>query len=184
MVIGVARLRPVVSTRSGRVGKLAAGLSPAGRVAIMKLGLRVAGTAIGWLAFGLAVPPALSQDADPYAASFDPEQPIRIEGQVKDVQWTNPRAWLVVISAQADWSGPAEFSVMLPAVAVLERCGWTRERLRAGDTVVIDGHRSRDGMLRAVARRVVAADGETLLDLDTQPLQYSRSGAELIQGAR
>ena len=140
---------------------------------------RTARSVSAWLALGLALVPAFAQDADPYAAGFDPELPIRIEGQVKDVQWNNPRAWLIVIGQEPDSAEPTEFAVMLPSIAVLERRGWMRETLSAGDSVAVDGHRARDGKSYALARRVVTADGTTLLDLEAQPLYYLRSGGDL-----
>lgn len=132
-----------------------------------------------WLALGLAIVPAFAQDPDPYAAGFDPNQPIRVSGRVRDVQWNNPRAWLIVITESANSAEPTEFAVMLPSPNMLERRGWLRETLGPGDSVTIDGTLATDGKPFAMARRVVAADGAILLDLDAQPILYFRSGADV-----
>jgi Family of unknown function (DUF6152) len=133
---------------------------------------------------GLLLACAGAQEPDPYGADFDPGQPVRLTGQVIELQMTNPRAWIIVSVNAGSAVEPDAYAVMLPSIASLMRRGWTRDSFVAGDSITIEGDLAADGALRARARRVINDEGATLLDLDAQPMVYAADGARLASGLR
>lgn len=79
-----------------------------------------------------------------FAVFFDDSRQVKIKGTVKSFRFTNPHATIVLDAAEA--GGPLrEWRVETNAPVVLQRRGWNRTSLKAGDTVTIEGWPSRDG---------------------------------------
>lgn len=79
-----------------------------------------------------------------FAVFFDDSRQITIKGTVKSFRFTNPHATVVLDAAEA--GAPArEWRVETNAPVVLQRRGWTRTSLKAGDVVTIEGWPARDG---------------------------------------
>src|SRR2546427_3677296 len=111
-----------------------------------KLAVIVAG--VGALLL-LAVVPAWSHHA--FAAEFDANQPVKFRGVVTRMEWTNPHVWIHVDVKQPD--GTVEkWSVEAGTPNVLFRRGFTKDALKAGTEIVVDGYRSKDGTRRAKGR--------------------------------
>lgn len=95
---------------------------------------------------------------------YDADRQLRIEGVVTSVDWINPRA-LVFVSARDAAGTTTSWSVDVGNPLDLERSGWTRHTLRAGDRVRIDAVPARGVSRRAQARAVVhIATGKRLFD--------------------
>ena len=96
-----------------------------------------------------------------FAAEFDANKPVRFEGTVTKMQWTNPHVWLYVDVKKPD--GKVEnwaFEAGTPNV--LFRRGFTKNALPPGTKVVVDGYQSKDGSHRANGRDITLADGRKL----------------------
>ena len=93
---------------------------------------------------------------------FDPSKPVTLKGQVTKIDWTNPHARIYVDVAQANGT-IVNWNVELAAVSALARNGWTRNALKIGDTVTVDGIHARSGAPIANARSVVLPDGRKVL---------------------
>jgi DNA/RNA endonuclease YhcR with UshA esterase domain len=96
-----------------------------------------------------------------FAAEFDANKPVTIEGVVKEFRWVNPHSWLHVNVTKDDGS-VEEWAVEGGAPSALLRRGWTRDTLPAGTRVVVQGFMSKDGKLRANARDITFPDGKKL----------------------
>ena len=121
-----------------------------------KLAVIVAGVAA--LLF-LAVVPAWSHHA--FAAEFYANQPVKFKGVVTRMEWTNPHVWIHVDVKQPD--GTVEkWSVEAGTPNVLFRRGFTKDALKAGTEIVVDGYRSKDGTRRANGRDLTLPDGRVL----------------------
>jgi tetratricopeptide (TPR) repeat protein len=72
-------------------------------------------------------------------SAFDVDKPITITGTVKGFDWTNPNTWLVV-----DVNGH-EYKVQGKNPRILIQLGWTKQTLRVGDLVTIEGFSATDG---------------------------------------
>src|SRR3989449_8984298 len=78
------------------------------------------------------------------AAQFDVTKPIKVTGLVKRVEWMNPHIWFYV-DVKDDKGNVTTwgFSGLPPGMAV--RKGFTKDTLKVGETVVVQGFRAKDG---------------------------------------
>jgi hypothetical protein len=100
-----------------------------------------AGLLAGLLSLGVVVPVAAHHS---FAVYFDPEREVTVQGTVTAFRFTNPHGLVVLDVTDADGqvhSWRAETN----APVVLQRRGWTRTSIRAGDRVTIKGWGARDG---------------------------------------
>ena len=96
-----------------------------------------------------------------FAAEFDANKPVKFEGTVTRMQWTNPHVWLYVDVKKPD--GKVEnwaFEAGTPNV--LFRRGFKKDALLPGTKVIVDGYQSKDGSHRANGREITLADGRKL----------------------
>jgi hypothetical protein len=91
---------------------------------------------------------------------YDGSTPTTLTGTVVKVLWQNPHAYIdldaSVDGAHARWTVESEGPV------ALERLGWTKATLRAGDAVTITGARARDGSARLRCATITLADARRL----------------------
>ena len=93
-----------------------------------------------------------------FSAEYDATKPIKITGTVKKVEWTNPHIWFYV--DVKDESGRVTtwgFSGGPPGM--LMRRGITRDVLKVGDVVKVEGFRAKDGSNNASGGNVTFANG-------------------------
>ena len=107
------------------------------------------------LAALVAVPAAAHHS---FIAVFDRDQPVSVEGVVTEVQWTNPHIWFFVDVTNpngtvTNWG----FSGGPPGLLV--RRGISRDAMKVGDFIVVEGFRARDGSNNATGGSVTFADG-------------------------
>ena len=96
-----------------------------------------------------------------FAAEFDAKKPVKFEGTVTKMQWTNPHVWLHIDVKKPD--GTVEkwaFEAGTPNV--LFRRGFTKNSLLPGTKIVVDGYRAKDGSRRANGRDITFPDGKRL----------------------
>src|SRR5262245_46127571 len=93
-----------------------------------------------------------------FAAEFDANQPVTLEGTVKEFRWVNPHSWLHINVAKPDGS-VEEWMVEGGAPSALLRRGWTKNTLPPGTKVVVNGFMAKDGSHRANARDITFPDG-------------------------
>lgn len=96
-----------------------------------------------------------------FAVFFDESRIIAIEGQVTSFRFTNPHATIVLDVTGAN-GRVSEWRVETNAPVVLQRRGWRRDSLRAGDRVRIDGWPSRDGRAYMRLRNASTLDGRAI----------------------
>ena len=96
-----------------------------------------------------------------FAAEFDARKPVTFKGTVTRVEWVNPHVWIHVDVPTKD--GKTEsWAVEGGTPNVLFRRGVTKQSLKAGTEVIIDGYRAKDGTRRANGRDLTLADGRKL----------------------
>ena len=88
-----------------------------------------------------------------FAATYDDDRQVRLEGVVTHVDWVNPRAYLRVNVRDAT-GVLANWAVEIGNPLELERGGWTRTTVRPGDVVAVSGNPAKGVALRAFARAV------------------------------
>ena len=104
---------------------------------------------------GAAVP-VLSHHS--FTAEYDGTKPVQVTGTVTKVEWTNPHIWFYVDVKDGNGNVTSwAFSAAPPGV--LQRRGITKDVLKIGDVVKVDGFRARDGSNNASGGTVTFADG-------------------------
>ena len=93
-----------------------------------------------------------------FAAQYDSNEPITVEGQITEVQWRNPHIYLFV--DVEDESGAVEnWAIEGGTPNNLFRRGWRKDDLKIGDSVRVEGFRARDGSNLINGRNVTMPDG-------------------------
>lgn len=96
-----------------------------------------------------------------FAAEFDSTKPVSFTGTITRMEWTNPHVWLHLDVKGKD--GKVEgwaFEAGTPNV--LFRRGVTKDSVKVGMTVTVDGYQAKDGSHRANGRDLKLADGRTM----------------------
>jgi len=103
-----------------------------------------------------------------FAAEFDADKPVTLVGTVTKIEWTNPHAWVYI--DVTDPSGKvANWACELGSPVSLGRLGWTRNLLKVGTAVTVEGSRSRDGANTANARSITLnGTGQKLFGASSQ----------------
>jgi hypothetical protein len=97
-----------------------------------------------------------------FSAEFDANKPVRFpEAIVKRVQLINPHSWIHVEVKGAD--GKMEnWAIEAGSPNILMRRGITKDSLKVGTRIVVDGYQSKDGSKRANGRDLTLPDGTKL----------------------
>jgi len=93
-----------------------------------------------------------------FSAEYDATKPVKVTGTVKKVEWSNPHIWFYV--DVKDESGKVTtwgFSGGPPGM--LMRRGITRDVLKVGDVIKVEGFRAKDGSNNASGGNVTFANG-------------------------
>ena len=96
-----------------------------------------------------------------FAAEFDAKRPVKLRGTVTKMEWINPHAWIHVDVKKADGT-VEEWMIETGTPNTLLRRGFTRDSLKTGTEVIVDGYQSKDGSLRANGRDITLPNGQTL----------------------
>jgi uncharacterized protein DUF6152 len=122
----------------------------------MRINLVVAVAAVGML---FATAPAFAHHA--FAAEFDAKRPVHYEGTVTKVELINPHTWIHVDVKNPDGT-VTNWMFEAGSPNVLLRRGFTKETIKPGTAVVVDGYQSKDGSFRANGRDITLPDGRKL----------------------
>lgn len=118
----------------------------------MKLALYAAAAAV------LAAAPLAVSAHHSFAVFFDESSNATIEGTVTAFRFTNPHGTIALDVNNEDGS-VTHWRVETNAPVVLQRRGWSRSSLRAGDKVRINGWLARDGKPYLRLRSAYGANG-------------------------
>jgi len=97
------------------------------------------------------------------SASFDATRPFTMTGVVTAFAWTNPHVAVRFDVRDGRTDAVTNWLLDMGSPASLAPLGWSRSALKPGDTIVVEGIPSRDGMPVGYAYAVtVAATGKRL----------------------
>jgi len=96
-----------------------------------------------------------------FAAEFDSNKVVTLNGVVTKVEWTNPHTYFH-IDVTDDQGKVTNWAVEGGAPNALYRAGWKPTSLKAGDRVTITASRAKDGSNLANATSFTLPDGRCL----------------------
>jgi hypothetical protein len=96
-----------------------------------------------------------------FSAEFDAASPVKLQGAITKVELVNPHAWIHMEVKKPDGK-IEEWMVEGGTPNTLQRRGITRDTIKIGTIIVVDGFRSKDGTMRANGRDITFPDGKTL----------------------
>jgi hypothetical protein len=76
---------------------------------------------------------------------------------VTKVDWTNPHVYFFLDVKDPDTGRVANWAFEMAAPSALKGSGWTRNTMKIGDVVIVEGTRAKDGGLHGTARNVTLA---------------------------
>jgi hypothetical protein len=96
-----------------------------------------------------------------FAAEFDLNKPVTLNGTVARVEWGNPHIW-VYLDVKDDQGAPQRWQCEGGAPNTLTRNGWSKESLKSAEPITIDGWLAKDGSKTCNMRSVKLPDGRTV----------------------
>jgi hypothetical protein len=92
-----------------------------------------------------------------FAAEYDSKQPVTMKGAVTKIEWMNPHVYFY-IDVKDDQTGKVEnWGWEMGAPAVIQRTGWTKNSMKIGDLVIVEGTKAKGGSNHGNARSVTMA---------------------------
>src|SRR3984885_10821178 len=147
----------------------------------MRSRVTVAGVLIAGLAMLVSPSPARAHHA--FAAEFDEKKPIKfLDATVTRVELINPHSWIHVDVKLPD--GTVEnWAIEAGSPNILLRRGITRDTLKVGQKIEVEGYQSKDGSHRANGRDLKLPNGQQLFlgssGPDGAPYEVQRPGVDV-----
>jgi hypothetical protein len=105
-----------------------------------------------------------------FAAEFDANKTFTMSGTVTKVEWQNPHTFFYIDVTDEKSGKTTNWAMEMGSPNGLMRNGWTRNTLKIGDKVTVEGALARDGsptgnarvvMLSESGKRLFAASSQT-----------------------
>ncbi len=109
--------------------------------------------------FAAVTAPALGHHSE--VAEFNPDTPVKVTGTLVRVEWLNPHVWFYV-DVKDDKGKVTTWGFAGAPPGALMRRGITKDVLKIGSVVNVEGARARDGSNNASSRSVTFADGKAV----------------------
>ena len=118
------------------------------------------------IGFFLATGTAIAHHS--FAAEFDANRAVNLKGVVTKIEWMNPHTYFYLDVTEGD--NVVNWGMEMGSPNGLMRAGWTRNTLKIGDEVTVEGAQAKDGtnvgnavavVLAATGKRLFAASSQT-----------------------
>src|SRR5437879_3578912 len=133
-------------------------------------------TKTGFLIAGFLLSAALLFAHHAFNAEFDASKSMRWVGTVTKVEWMNPHARFY-IDVKDENGTVTNWNFELGSPLQLRRQGWTRDSLKVGDQITVDGYPAKDGAKMASAKKIILAYGRSGFSespSDRNPVEYKQ----------
>jgi hypothetical protein len=91
-----------------------------------------------------------------FSAEYDAKKPVTVKGVVTKVDWMNPHVYFY-IDVEDESGKVANWAFEMGPPNGLQRAGWTRNTMKIGDLVIVNGIKAKNGKPLANAQSVVMA---------------------------
>jgi hypothetical protein len=96
-----------------------------------------------------------------FAAEYDAAKAVTIKGAVNHVDWVNPHSWVMVDVKDANGKVTTWRCETAPPNGLFRR-GWTKNSLKEGEQVTVEGFMAKDGSATMSASTVTLASGKRM----------------------
>jgi len=104
-----------------------------------------------------------------FSAEFDASKPFKMTGSVTKVEWMNPHTFFYIDVADEKTKKVTNWAMEMGSPNGLMRQGWTRNSMKVGDKVTVEGSLAKDGSPTGNARSVILeATGQKLFAASSQ----------------
>jgi hypothetical protein len=104
-----------------------------------------------------------------FSAEFDRNKPFKMTGTVTKVEWMNPHTFFYIDVTDEKTKKVTNWAMEMGSPNGLMRQGWTRNTMKIGDKVTVDGSLAKDGSPTGNATSVtLAATGQRLFAASSQ----------------
>ena len=124
------------------------------------MGLRVL-PSLGVVAALLSAAP-LSYGHHSFAVHYDSKKVITLAGVAKKFRFTNPHG-ILELEVKGDKGEMQSWTVETTAPVFMSRRGWSKDTIKPGDNLVIEGWPARDGTRLMRIKKVTLPDGKELV---------------------
>jgi hypothetical protein len=104
-----------------------------------------------------------------FSAEFDNTKKVVLQGTVTKVDWLNPHIWIYMDVKDDKTGAVASWQCEGGAPNALTRNGWTKNDLKKGDAVTVNGSLAKDASKTCNASSVKFADGRTVFAGSSNP---------------
>src|SRR5262245_27052179 len=94
----------------------------------------------------------------PIAAKFDPNQTVMLKGTVVGIDWANPHVHMFLDVKGA--TAITNWAIELESPFDLQKSGWSKDTVKIGDIITVQGNSARDGSRQAWANSVTIRSEE------------------------
>ena len=96
-----------------------------------------------------------------FAAEFDGNKPVSLKGTVTKMEWINPHSWIHIDVKNPDGT-VTKWMIEGGTPNTLLRRGFTKDSLKAGTEIQVEGYQAKNGAKRANGRDLILSDGTRL----------------------
>ena len=97
-----------------------------------------------------------------FFAEFDPNRPVKVTGTISRVEWENPHVWYYLDVKGADGK-VTTWGFSMNAPGQLMRSGLTKDMLKLGALITVEGFRAKDGSNNANSQRITLPDRQSVV---------------------
>ena len=117
--------------------------------------MRLSTISLAGVAIAMFAAPALAHHS---FAMFDAEMNVKLDGTIKEFQWTNPHSWILMMVKDAQ-GADQQWAIEMGGPAGLARQGWVPKTLTPGMKVSAIIHPLKDGTRGGQFMAITLPDG-------------------------